>query len=268
MKRLPIILLTMSASVLAVIFASHAPPSAATGALCDPGPHWVDTCDLSGSELSVSTESTISLDLNFDGVADLTVNLAGKAGQAKATPSNTDPNDIFHLNHIENEVVSLTESGGGLVVIAGSDLGLPSSLGGITEQPGDSALADSFFDIFFEIQGTPFGPLRNQQPLHLEAVIDRIFPFGTIYTAPSLLVSPLVVFDVDDIPRAQFTAVAHKLVPPVPVGGTTHLLVGGSDAPAVTSDGSGGPFTYAAVAAAGALVLAAGGWYARRRWIA
>lgn len=58
---------------------------------------------------------------------------------------------------------------------------------------------------------------------------------------------------------------------PVSVGGTTELLVGGSDAPASAADGSGGSFPYAAIAggiaAAAVALAAAGGWYARRRWL-
>jgi len=55
-----------------------------------------------------------------------------------------------------------------------------------------------------------------------------------------------------------------------PVGGTTELLVDGADPPALAAGGSGGSVPYAAVAggmAAGVLALAAGGWYARRRWM-
>jgi hypothetical protein len=56
-----------------------------------------------------------------------------------------------------------------------------------------------------------------------------------------------------------------------PPGGTTELLVEGSDAPGSAADGSGpsAPL-YAAIAgaaAAAAFAIAAGGWYARRRWL-
>lgn len=58
---------------------------------------------------------------------------------------------------------------------------------------------------------------------------------------------------------------------PGPVGGTVELLAGGSDASAQPPGGSGAPFPYAAIAggaatAAVALAVAAGGWYARRRF--
>ena len=74
--------------------------------------------------------------------------------------------------------------------------------------------------------------------------------------------------DVDSNPANNFaTASVTVTVTSPEVGGTTELLVGDSDAPSSASDGSGGWFPYAAVAAAGALAIAAGGWYARRRWL-
>jgi hypothetical protein len=57
---------------------------------------------------------------------------------------------------------------------------------------------------------------------------------------------------------------------PMPVGGTVELVVDRSGSPASPA-GASGPFVpYAAlagVAAAAALAIAAGGWYARRRWL-
>ena len=55
------------------------------------------------------------------------------------------------------------------------------------------------------------------------------------------------------------------------VGGIAEVLVGGGEAPASTGAGSGSSsLLYAALAgvvAAGALAIAAAGWYARRRWL-
>jgi hypothetical protein len=56
-----------------------------------------------------------------------------------------------------------------------------------------------------------------------------------------------------------------------PVRGTTDLPVDGAEAPARAAEGSGSSAPpYAAIAgavAAAALAMAAGGWYARRRWL-
>ncbi len=57
----------------------------------------------------------------------------------------------------------------------------------------------------------------------------------------------------------------------VGVGGIAEVLVGGGGAPARTGAGSGASsLLYVALAgavAAGALAIAAAGWYARRRWL-
>ena len=53
------------------------------------------------------------------------------------------------------------------------------SLGQIRQQtPGVDFPADSFFDIFFEID-TPIGTFHNEQPLHMQAVIDAIPPISS-----------------------------------------------------------------------------------------
>ena len=88
---------------------------------------------------------------------------------------------------------------------------------------------------------------------------------------------PLILVDLPSPPfiNGQDIPIHGELVAcliPFPVGGTTELLVDDSDAPASAGDGSGSDGDYfvpiAAAAAGGALVLAAGGWYARRRWLA
>lgn len=69
-------------------------------------------------------------------------------------------------------------------------------------------------------------------------------------------------------PGAKASITVKKLATG-PVGGTTELLVGRSDAAASPADGSGPAVPYAAVAggaAVAAIAIAAGGWYARGRW--
>jgi len=67
------------------------------------------------------------------------------------------------------------------------------------------------------------------------------------------------------------TQVIRPSCTPPLVGGTTELLVGGAKAPGSVGGGSGSSDAlYAALAAgmaAAVLALAAGGWYARRRWM-
>lgn len=62
--------------------------------------------------------------------------------------------------------------------------------------PGDSYPAFSFFDIFFELTiTTPSGPLKvkNEEPLHMDTIIDRIPP--DLSETPYLGVVPIPLFD-------------------------------------------------------------------------
>ncbi len=94
---------------------------------------------------------------------------------------------------IPTEILSMELSGssplGPVTVRAGSLFGLPPSTGAIIPQPPDTDFpADSFFDVFFEIEvsstGEPLPPLCNSHALQLEAVIDHIPPTGHVYLPP------------------------------------------------------------------------------------
>jgi hypothetical protein len=59
------------------------------------------------------------------------------------------------------------------------------SMGQIRQQsPGTDFPADSFFDIFVEIE-TPMGLLHNEQPIHMQSVINSIPPRLAIYIPPT-----------------------------------------------------------------------------------
>ncbi|MEK8018587.1 MAG: Calx-beta domain-containing protein [Candidatus Parabeggiatoa sp.] len=113
---------------------------------------------------------------------------------------------------IQTEMVSLELiSGDGFTVRAGDGMGNLEndgplySPGAIIEQDSDPALADSFFDVYFEIETpdgfgieTPDGKmlfpmLYNQEPCHMESVIDRVPPLKVFeqnvnaYTCDNLL---------------------------------------------------------------------------------
>jgi hypothetical protein len=83
---------------------------------------------------------------------------------------------------ILTEMVSLELSGDGFTVRAGDGVGNLNddgplySPGAIIKQASNPALADSFFNVFFEIE-TPVGnKLYNKEPCRMEAVIDRVPP--------------------------------------------------------------------------------------------
>jgi len=82
-----------------------------------------------------------------------------------------------HLDVIDTEIISMCLTGGGYTLRAGLGQGgvISRSLGAVAEQPGNPTLAESFFDVFFEVQ-TPQGPLYNQTPLRLAAVINCVPP--------------------------------------------------------------------------------------------
>jgi hypothetical protein len=80
-----------------------------------------------------------------------------------------------HLDVIDTEILSMCLTGSGFTLKAGQGLGLAHSLGAVAEQPGDPMQAESFFDVFFEVQ-TPQGPLYNQTPLRLASFISCVPP--------------------------------------------------------------------------------------------
>jgi len=66
------------------------------------------------------------------------------------------------------------------------------SLGRIMQQTaGQDYPADSFFDVFVELN-TALGPLHNEQPVRMRAVIDAIPPILKVYTPPQPVAIPLL----------------------------------------------------------------------------
>ena len=83
------------------------------------------------------------------------------------------------------------------------------SPGGIDEQVGDPTLADSFFDVFFEIQVGGL-TLHNNLAEVVEAVIREIPPIGSTYIAPQAV----ALFDEnDDQVGVLLAGVSHTPTP-------------------------------------------------------
>jgi hypothetical protein len=101
------------------------------------------------------------------------------------------------LEEVDTELVSMQLAGSGLTLRAGRGFGLPASHGQIEEQanillnrldlpgpdapfctpptPADcaGAKANSFFDVFFEVDVPGVGTLYNKEPLRIQTVIDK-----------------------------------------------------------------------------------------------
>lgn len=208
-------------------------------AVCGPGDHWVDTCS-AGTDVFRSWYK-FGIDVNFfdgnlDGQPDANVMFYDPTTTVvRQNPIATDPLNLTHLNQIKTEITKSEATGPDpfnpanldWVLRIGTLAGVaqPSS-GLITETPTNSYLADSFFDIFMEIDIPGFGTLHNIDPFRVGAVIDRAPTIrlpGTpplltnIYEpAPSIL--PFWLYDENDQHVANITLLLdgtdpHHMVP-------------------------------------------------------
>ena len=200
-----------------------APAEAMPAVHCGPGPDWVDTCPAGTDKFSSKAQHGVVVFDPEDG--GMTINLPFMTGP---TTIIRQAGAILPDHHIDTEMVSLDLQGGGLTLRAGTAFGLLPSVGRITELPGDPTMAHSFFDIFFEINPTPFGPLQNKVACRMTADIDRVPPIvnhiGIDYSgchdpllSTNLADGPLLVLDLFDAGgehRARLMSlVVHTPVP-------------------------------------------------------
>ena len=168
---------------------------------CGPGEHWVDGCP-GGEDLIDDQGAVIGIDLDLDCAEDASMALFPCPGSEPLTITRSGPLDdsMFfpglrpldgHLDVIDTEIVRMCLSGSGFKLTAGAGLGaggvLAPSNGAIAEifsSPPDFP-AESFFDVFFEVE-TPTGArLYNQTALRLEAVIECVPPDDAAYIHPT-----------------------------------------------------------------------------------
>lgn len=154
----------------------------------------------------------VQIDTTPDGILDTPLTGITLEGPVvvKRTPGPEGPPAQIDTEIIQMELTGSTPIGP-IKVRAGGELGLPPSTGAIVEQvPGTDWPADSFFDVFFELTGTPYGPLTNSppEPCHVEAVITDppgIPPYHIDYRSDEFV--PLK--DEDGIVRARVLVVRH-----------------------------------------------------------
>lgn len=191
---------------LAVLLGFSGPAGAQCPPTCGPGDHWIDTCE-SDTKILI-TRADLTLDIDLDNVGDLDITLIGPTVVFWGDPIDTpDPLDPGHNNQLDSEMVSMNLVGDGFILNAGDGIGNNQndgplhSPGTIIEQPGNPALADNCFSVFFEILNTPFGRLHNNTGALMAATIDRMQPvIGTTYPGANL---PFPLFDDNNVLVAQ-----------------------------------------------------------------
>ena len=292
MRRLPISLLAILIAVgVAALGSSGA--TAAPPVNCGPGPHWVDSCgggippypDVYATSILVG----IDLDLDPNCVSDLnvpmtgpvTVNRQNASDNSANFPALPDPPVVdAHIDAIDTEIVSMVLTGGGMTLRAGAATGvgpngnlvLPSK-GLAVEQAANNTQADSFFDVFLELDLGGGLWIYNQQPRRVTAVIGQVPPVGAAYLQTNVCV-PLYTAPVGGIHVGNLAGALPPTPTPVPVGvgGIVEVPYIAQEGAAAGASGSSGlsPGGIAAIAgglAAAVLAIGAGSWYARRRWL-
>jgi hypothetical protein len=189
--------------VILILTAFSVPAWAASS--CGPGAKWVETCG-GGSD---KFNTTATANVQFDGQP---AKLAVFTG-----PTEVVRFDAMHpvegSDFIPTDLVSLNLSdtqGSGTTLRAGLP-GVKPSVGRITEIGPGFTQASSFFDVFFELDGTPFGPLHNNLPFRLSATIDHVPPEGIQYTHQ---LGGVDLFDVNNVHRARILTAIHTPGPP------------------------------------------------------
>ena len=184
---------------------------------CGPGPHFIDACGPFppvGTDLIASSGAVVGIDLDFDCLRDTNLVLVpcppphnllqidktfGPIDDSVNFP-NTSPVDGHPtgpgLDVIDTEIVSMCLTNGAVTLIAGaagpSALPLQQSLGTVAEDltTPDPTMADSFFDVFFEVTGVPGGPVYNRDPLRVKSRIECLPPAAN-YQHPEGMCIPL-----------------------------------------------------------------------------
>ncbi len=169
---------------------------------CGPGPNWIDTCQ-PGID-NFPTGALVRVDMDNDCEADATVTLNGPM-TVRRTGSGPGP--------IQTEILSMHLVGAGsLIAGAGQGQGgvLAASLGETTQNPGDPMLADSFFDVFFELDLGGGQRVYNHSPLRVSASITCVPP-DQVFTFAGCL--PLFTQPVGGVQVAQIVEVLHDPFP-------------------------------------------------------
>jgi len=191
---------------------------------CGPGPHFIDACGPFppvGTDLVANNGAVVGIDLDFDCIRDVNAVLRpcpspdqllhiektlGPIDDSLNFPG-TSPVDGHPtgpgLDVIDTEIVAMCLTNGAITMAAGiagpSALPLQPSLGTVAEDLAspDPSLANSKFDVFFEVSGVPGGPLYNQFALEVTSQIDCLPPKAN-YHHPVGICVPLTTSGICD----------------------------------------------------------------------
>lgn len=169
---------------------------------CGPGAHWIHSPGCPQGTSTTPVVVDLTLDLDRDCEADTALILLGPGSVQRSRPR--DDSVYFpgstpvdgHLSLIDTEVTALSAIHGDDALVCGSRLGaiqLDPSFGIVAEREGDPTIAESFFDLTFELR-TGGLVLYNQSPVRLSADVSclppRVFYDGVSGCTP-LFTSPI-----------------------------------------------------------------------------
>jgi hypothetical protein len=148
--------------------------SSIMAAECGPGEHWVDTCPAGTDEIPIST-AVVTIEIPCGGKSQTMVFKGPtKIERQAGVPHSITTEMVSMLLKDETETITIR---------AGVDEGVErATKGKITEVTPTTA--DSYFDVFFEIDG-PFGTWHNNKPHHMGAIIKEVPPLGEWHFPPT-----------------------------------------------------------------------------------
>lgn len=147
---------------------------------CGPGGHWVDNCSAGQDEI-VNQGAVVGIDTDLDCEVDVSLILHSCAAPDNLLIiSRSNPRDVSqnfpplrpldgHNDVIDTEIILMCLTGNGVTMKAGLGQGniISPSPGAIAEKSGDATLAESFFDVYFEVDLGGGMLVYNQTPLRM-----------------------------------------------------------------------------------------------------
>jgi hypothetical protein len=174
---------------------------------CSGSANWVGACTSSGDDFINLTWAVVGVDTNLDNAVDSYVVLEGpttvhRAGAVGAT--------------IATEIIAMNLTGGGMTLKAGTQTfqinpAVPPTIGQVAELAGDDTTADSFFDVFFEIDLGGGQKVYNQAALRLATTI-KCAPPGAEYRRVSTQPVSLFTLPAGGSLAAKVITVRHVTV--------------------------------------------------------